>query len=214
MADPSKEEQGRGGGSFFAELKTLFPHMKTRKSMVFAYGFMFTVIVFTGFLAFSPSSNSSSPWFNNIFSSSSSNSDYGSHFSSFFTYLFPNSSQPIVQTTPNPNNNTSQLHNQVPPKKNQTATKQLHLNQTVTATSSGLKDKKVGKNETVKTEKTGENRVVNSTTTPLKKGKIVNISSSFLHCDIFDGNWVFCHSTMCSSSHQKRPPSMKMKAFL
>ncbi|KAL5707840.1 hypothetical protein ACHQM5_018696 [Ranunculus cassubicifolius] len=185
MADPSKEEQGRGGGSFFAELKTLFPHMKTRNSMVFAYGFMFTVIAFTGFLAFSPSSNSSSPWFNNIFSSSSSNSDYGSHFSSFFTYLFPNSSQPIVQTTPNPNNNTSQFH------LNQTDTKQLHLNQTVTATSSGLKDKKVGKNETVKT---GENRVVNSTTTPLKKGKIVNISSSLLHCDIFDGNWVMDNS--------------------
>ncbi|KAL5714389.1 hypothetical protein ACHQM5_016356 [Ranunculus cassubicifolius] len=68
MADPSKEEQGRVGESFFAELKTLFPHMKTRNSMVFAYGFMFTVIAFTGFLA---SSNSSSPWFNNIFSSSS-----------------------------------------------------------------------------------------------------------------------------------------------
>ncbi|KAF5178131.1 trichome birefringence [Thalictrum thalictroides] len=203
MADLAKQiYAGGGGGSFISDFKSLFSIIRTRRTMVFAYGFMFTVIAFTAFIAFSPSENSSSPWFNNIFSSSSSSSSTttipsdGSQFSSFFSYLFPNSSQPIVvQTNPNTTrsfNSTTQQQKQVPPlnqtittstpllQQNQTVHKPLlkqpQLNQTVNATgslsgSSGLKDKESSNNETLVKGVAEQNRVSNYTSSLLKQSK-------------------------------------------
>ncbi|KAF3791332.1 trichome birefringence-like 1 protein [Nymphaea thermarum] len=72
--------------------------LKTRRTMVFAYGFMVAFILCTGFLALGPSVNSS-VWFSNFLSfrtnppisssSSSSSSSYSLTFSSIFSYIFP-----------------------------------------------------------------------------------------------------------------------------
>ena len=72
---------------------------------------MLAFVAFTVFLAFSPSSNSASPWFTNIFSSSSTttNSDSDrSQFSSFFSYFFPNNTSPQTTNTYRSTNTTFQ----------------------------------------------------------------------------------------------------------
>lgn len=88
-----------GGGALISDFASLFSMARTRRTMFFVYGFMFAFVIFTVFLAFSPS-NASSPWFTNIFatgngsgSSSSSDDSNRSQLSSFFTSWFPNSSQ-------------------------------------------------------------------------------------------------------------------------
>ncbi|XP_073150704.1 protein trichome birefringence-like [Henckelia pumila] len=110
MAD-MKKYAPINGGNLFSDFKIHFSIFRTKKTFAIAYGFFFVFIAFTIFLAFSPSSNSSSPWFTNIFavstsghgsasstspSSSSILSDesYGSRVSSIFSYFFPNSSSP------------------------------------------------------------------------------------------------------------------------
>ncbi|KAK9273980.1 hypothetical protein L1049_018794 [Liquidambar formosana] len=54
--------------------------------MACAYGFTFTFVLCTVILVLNPSAYSS-PWFRNVFRTSSSSSSYGSHFS-FFSYFF------------------------------------------------------------------------------------------------------------------------------
>ncbi|XP_059646412.1 protein trichome birefringence [Cornus florida] len=101
MADATKHVP-INGGTLISDLKSLFSIFRTKTTRAFAYGFMFAFVVFTVFLAFNPSSNSSSPWFTNIFTSSTSlassstntsSSSYGSQFSSNFTNFFPNSTK-------------------------------------------------------------------------------------------------------------------------
>nr|DAD30034.1 TPA_asm: hypothetical protein HUJ06_031502 [Nelumbo nucifera] len=104
MAEVIKEFSG--AGNLISDLKSLFSVLRARRTMLFAYVFMFTFVACTAFIAFSPSA-SSSPWFTNIFGSSSSSSTtdsspYRSQFSSIFSYLFPNSSQPVYDSTPMP----------------------------------------------------------------------------------------------------------------
>ncbi|XP_033137634.1 protein trichome birefringence isoform X2 [Brassica rapa] len=88
-----------------AEIKSFFSAVKPRKTSTFAYAFVITFVAVTLFFAFSPSTNSSSPWFSNIFSSFSSTttapSPDGSHFSSIFSYIIPNA------TSTNPTNRSS-----------------------------------------------------------------------------------------------------------
>lgn len=79
------------GGTLISDLKSQLSILRTRRSVVVAYAVIFLFIAFTIFLAFTPSSNSSSPWFTNIFTSSSV---YRSHPSSIYSYFFPNSSSP------------------------------------------------------------------------------------------------------------------------
>ncbi|KAH7554265.1 hypothetical protein ACOSP7_028621 [Xanthoceras sorbifolium] len=128
------------GGTLITDLKGLFTVFRTRRSITFAYGFMFAFVAFTVFLAFNPSSNSSSPWFTSIFttstttstspttSSSSSttttdpSSSYGSHFSSVFSYFFPNNSssnppspkQHNISSSLPPQINTTRSNNSFP----------------------------------------------------------------------------------------------------
>ncbi|KAG2683293.1 hypothetical protein I3760_10G025400 [Carya illinoinensis] len=89
------------GGTLISDLKSLFPVLKTRRTVVLAYGFVFAFVAFTVFLAFSPSPNAASPWFVNIFSGSDSSSSngsasdsYRSRFSPFFSQFLPNNSSP------------------------------------------------------------------------------------------------------------------------
>ncbi|PSS36295.1 Protein trichome birefringence like [Actinidia chinensis var. chinensis] len=129
------------GGTLISELKGLFSLPRTKRTL---YGFMFLFTAFSLFLAFNPSSNSSSPWFTNIFtsptstniattsppSSISSDESYRSHFSSIFSLFFPNSSQtaPNVTPSPAPNNFTRSQNTtfQSPLPQNQTQSKDLH----------------------------------------------------------------------------------------
>ncbi|XP_009783309.1 protein trichome birefringence-like [Nicotiana tabacum] len=93
------------GGTLVTDLKTHFSIVKTKRSIACAYGFVFVFIVVTTFLAFTPNpNNSSSPWFTNIFSLSSSRVEdgtYRSHFSSIFSNLFPKSSQQVQNLVAN-----------------------------------------------------------------------------------------------------------------
>ncbi|KAG7549779.1 PMR5 N-terminal domain [Arabidopsis thaliana x Arabidopsis arenosa] len=88
-----------GGGTTTttaADIKSFFSALKPKKTSTFAYAFVITFVSFTLFFAFSPSPNSSSPWFSNIFTSSSttttsvSDNTSGSQFSSIFSYILPN----------------------------------------------------------------------------------------------------------------------------
>ncbi|KAK3227180.1 hypothetical protein Dsin_007042 [Dipteronia sinensis] len=140
MAEATKHNS-MNGGALITDLKGLFTVFRTRRSIAFAYGFMFAFVAFTVFLAFNPSSsNSSSPWFTSIFTTTStptssssssststststdSSSSSGSRFSSVFSYLFPNSSSslpPQINITRS-NNSFSQPPqiNPQPPSKN------------------------------------------------------------------------------------------------
>ncbi|KAG9134970.1 hypothetical protein Leryth_001257 [Lithospermum erythrorhizon] len=90
------------GGTLITDLKSHFFLTKKNKTIACAYAFVFVFIAFTFFLAFTPSPNSSAPWFSNIFTNSFntnnnaslifSDETYRSHFSPIFSYLFPNSS--------------------------------------------------------------------------------------------------------------------------
>ncbi|GAB4851523.1 hypothetical protein Ancab_030924 [Ancistrocladus abbreviatus] len=117
MADATKYNLF-SNGNFITDFRSQFSPFITRRSKLCVYGILFIFVAFTVFLAFSPSSSSSSPWFLNIFtlstdtvkntSFSTSSSDstntttssifsdesYRSHFSSIFYHLFPNSSSP------------------------------------------------------------------------------------------------------------------------
>ncbi|KAJ6304020.1 hypothetical protein OIU77_017822 [Salix suchowensis] len=100
MADTkaSKHLSSTNGGNIITDIKNLSSLLKTRRTVTFAYGFMFAFFAFTIFVAFSPSPNSSSPWFANIFSSSASTASPDSSISS---YLLPNNT-PITTTTTTP----------------------------------------------------------------------------------------------------------------
>ncbi|CAI0402769.1 unnamed protein product [Linum tenue] len=97
-------KHGGGGLPIVTDLKTLLSLVRTKRSLAFAYGFMFAFVVFTVFLAFNPSPSSSSPWFfSNIFTApppgavTARDSSAGSQFPSIFSYLFPNSSDTAPQ---------------------------------------------------------------------------------------------------------------------
>ncbi|KAG2334818.1 hypothetical protein Bca52824_005998 [Brassica carinata] len=86
-----------------AEIRSFISAVKPKKTSTFAYAFVITFVSFTLFFAFSPSPNSSSPWFSNIFSSSSfsSNTTAAPSVSSIFSYIIPN------VTSTNPTNRSS-----------------------------------------------------------------------------------------------------------
>lgn len=103
MADTAKQV-AITGGTLISDLKSLFSIIRTRRTVVFLYGFMFAFVAFTVFLAFSPSPNSVSPWFTNIFTNSGGSSSissasgpHRSQFSSVFSYFFPDNSSPQLQ---------------------------------------------------------------------------------------------------------------------
>ncbi|ESW34334.1 hypothetical protein PHAVU_001G143600 [Phaseolus vulgaris] len=112
MADATKYVP-IGGTNLSTDLKTLSSVLKTRKTVAFAYAFIIAFVAFTVFLAFSPSPNASSPWFTNIFSSTSSpDGSFKPQIPAIFSLLFPNTSSPSNSSDPLPNNtNTSRSAN-------------------------------------------------------------------------------------------------------
>ncbi|KAA8516977.1 hypothetical protein F0562_017205 [Nyssa sinensis] len=90
------------GGTLISDLNSLFSLLRTKKTMAFVYGFMFAFIGFTVFLAFNPSSNSS-PWFTNIFPSSTSSST-----ATNFSFFFP---QQVHNLSSSPSQNTTRSQN-------------------------------------------------------------------------------------------------------
>ncbi|XP_071737513.1 protein trichome birefringence-like [Rutidosis leptorrhynchoides] len=104
--------------------KKLFSFRTSKKTRTFAYVFISIFVAFTVFLAFNPSPNPSSPWFSNIFSSSTfsttvkansttstSVDSVRSHFSSIYSYFFANnSSQPITYYSLNSTNFSGSNH--------------------------------------------------------------------------------------------------------
>ncbi|KAL6141529.1 hypothetical protein ACLB2K_059817 [Fragaria x ananassa] len=98
MAEATKHNTPIKGGTLVSDMKSLFSIIKTRRTVAFAYGFMFAFVAFTVFLAFNPNPNSGAPWFSNIFTTSSTTSGSGSQFSSFFSsFFYPNASSPSQQ---------------------------------------------------------------------------------------------------------------------
>ncbi|XP_057768708.1 protein trichome birefringence-like [Salvia miltiorrhiza] len=178
------------GGTLVSYLKTNLSIFRTRKTISFAYALIFISIAFTIFLAFTPSSSSSSPWFADIntltnsstppsLSSTLSDAPYRSHFSSIVFYFFPNSSSPPPADTPDSINNAEVSHQleALEPINNQTQLnpKQTELpksNQSTIANSASL--------------------VKNSISFPTKDGEVdyAKVSDELSVCDLFDGNWV------------------------
>ncbi|KAK7355092.1 hypothetical protein VNO80_14337 [Phaseolus coccineus] len=100
------------GGTLNSDLKTLFSISKTRKTLTFAYAFTFAFVLFTVFLAFCPSPNTSSPFFTNIFSSTASSTSstnaYKSQLSSIFSFFFHNTTSSSPSSF---NSTTATAHN-------------------------------------------------------------------------------------------------------
>ncbi|XP_020212653.1 protein trichome birefringence [Cajanus cajan] len=116
MADATKYVPigggGGGGGNLATDLKSLSSILKTRKTLAFAYASMLAFVAFTLFLAFSPSPNASSPWFSNIFSSTStSDANYDPQIPNIFSFLFPNTTNSSRSANANTTTPTS-LQNQ------------------------------------------------------------------------------------------------------
>ncbi|XP_011078818.1 protein trichome birefringence-like [Sesamum indicum] len=104
------------GGTLISDFKAHFSIFRTKRTVALAYAFVFVFIAITIFLAFSPSSNSSSPWFTNIFSTTTATTSpiddsYRSHFSSIFSYFFPNSSSSTSQSHNSSTTDTSRSQN-------------------------------------------------------------------------------------------------------
>ncbi|XP_028777502.1 protein trichome birefringence [Neltuma alba] len=110
-----------GGAIPPSDFKTFFSFLKTRTTVALGYGFMLAFVAFTVFLALSPSPNASSPWFTNIFTSTSTSSSptsSNSHFSPLFSFFSPSTTSfplppspsiPQTNLTSRSANSTSQL---------------------------------------------------------------------------------------------------------
>jgi hypothetical protein len=183
-------------------IKSFFSILKTRKATAFAYAFMLAFVSLTVFLAFFPSSNVSSPWFNNIFTTKTSISgSYKSQLSNIFSFFFHNtttssssssfsntfSSSTFSNTSRSSKSNTSQSSNtttktfKATPFGNKT---QNPLNQTSHQVSDETKHQK-------KTNQTANKDVVLSNNqTGLKVKDEIHMMESLMKCDFFDGKWI------------------------
>ncbi|GMJ02291.1 TRICHOME BIREFRINGENCE [Hibiscus trionum] len=205
MADIAKYTPINGGTAVATDFKSLFSIIKTRRTVAF---FMFAFVGFTVFLAFCPSSNSSSPWVSNIFSASSTTSStVGSHrsqFPSLFNFFYPNTSSPLQQQsinfTSSSNNHTGSSNetqsfsenNRLPTSRNttvlppntstnKTQTSVLHANPTKASSSPNVNgNPPITTNQTEKKENSDKAQVlqVNQTKTVTEKTPVVANVSS------------------------------------
>eukprot|EP00268_Persea_americana_P026434 TRINITY_DN2585_c0_g2_i2.p1 TRINITY_DN2585_c0_g2~~TRINITY_DN2585_c0_g2_i2.p1 ORF type:complete len:501 (-),score=71.26 TRINITY_DN2585_c0_g2_i2:641-2143(-) len=165
MADATKYFQNHT--NVLSNMKAFFSVVRTRRSVVFAYGCMLSFIAFTIFLAFNPN-GSSSPWLNNFFTSNSMSEK--SQFSSFFSYFFPNS-QSSVNSTEELNTTRSFNHSPESPERKEIVGR--NQSDILNSTHSLVKEERNG---------TGKD---------LEKGKKEKLKmGSLKKCDIFDGQWV------------------------
>ncbi|KAL6555460.1 hypothetical protein OROGR_006718 [Orobanche gracilis] len=157
------------GGALFSDIETHFSILRPKRTVTIAYLFVSAFLAFTIFLAFGPSSNSSSPWFTNIFTLSTTRSStianyppsssvfsdesYRSHFSSIYNYLFPNSSSSPSAPPPRSVGSQHNMMNEKP-----SVVKNKTMNEASTH-----KD-----NMTILPPKPSVNRTVNNNATPQK----------------------------------------------
>ncbi|EEF27846.1 protein trichome birefringence [Ricinus communis] len=135
MADAAASKQQHlsiHGGNVISDLKSLFSIVKTRRTVAFAYGFMFAFVAFTVFLAFNPSPNTSAPWFTNIFTTSTSTSSSDSY-RSIFSYLLPNSTTSATQQNNTRSKDPSTVQNQTQIAADSVKPAVLHANQSTNA---------------------------------------------------------------------------------
>ncbi|KFK25082.1 hypothetical protein AALP_AA8G063700 [Arabis alpina] len=126
-----------GGGATTttaADIKSFFSVLKPKKTSTFAYAFVITFVSFTLFFAFTPSINSSSPWFSNIFSSStttpsSSDNTSRSQFNSIFSYIIPN----VTSTIPTNRSSDSTSNSTDPVSVNTNSSSEIVKNDTLQA---------------------------------------------------------------------------------
>ncbi|KAK8486942.1 hypothetical protein V6N12_065843 [Hibiscus sabdariffa] len=201
MADIAKYMPINGGTTVATDFKSLFSFIKTRRTVAF---FMFAFVGFTVFLAFCPSSNSSSPWVSNIFSASSTTSTTAgsrrSQFPSLFNFFFPNTSSPLQQQRINftSNNNTRSFNetqsfsenNRLPSSRNttflppntstnKTQSSVLHANQTKASSPNVNGNPPITSNQAEKKESSGKAQVlqVNQTSTVTETTPAVSVAN-------------------------------------
>ncbi|XP_027367372.1 protein trichome birefringence-like [Abrus precatorius] len=139
MADATKYLPIGVGGNFNSDfkVKSFFPILKTRKTLAFAYAFMLAFVAFTVFLAFFPSPNISSPFFPNIFSSTTTS--YKSQLSSISSFFFHNTTSSSSSSSPTLHSNTSRSTNKTIQSPNTTSTKTLKATPFENRTQNALK---------------------------------------------------------------------------
>jgi hypothetical protein len=193
-------------------IKSFSSVLKTRKATAFASAFMLAFVSLTDFLASFPSSNVSSPWFNNIFTTKTSISgSYKSQLSNIFSFFFHNtttssssssfsntfSSSPFSNTSRSSKSNTSQSSN--------TTTKtfkattfgnktQNPLNQSQDSVSTTNQTSHQVSDETKHQKKTNQTAnkdvVLSNNQTGLKVKDEIHMIESLMKCDFFDGKWI------------------------
>lgn len=166
-------------------IKSFSSILKTRKTIAFTYAFMLAFVSLTVFLAFSPSSNASSPWFTNIFTTKTSTFD-----SSIFSFFFHNtttSSSTFSNTfgnTSRSNSNTFQSS-----KSNTTTFKATHVGNKTQNSLNTSKDAVSTTNQTsshVLDE--GKHKKKENQTASVKDE--IHLMESLMKCDFFDGKWI------------------------
>ncbi|XVE75739.1 hypothetical protein DITRI_Ditri12bG0116900 [Diplodiscus trichospermus] len=190
MVEIAKYMPIHGGATVTTDFTNLSSFIKTRRAVAF---FMFAFVGFTVFLAFSPSLNSSSPWFTNIFSTSSAASSttsadsYRSQFYSFFDYFFSNtSSSPQQQGL----NFTSSLSSSNSTRSNNTAPQLAKPREEI------ISEKNTNKSQSF--NKNGQLSSAKNTTFQSSKTSTNNTQSSVLHAN---------ETTVSSPGGNKNPPS-------
>lgn len=205
MADVAKYAP-INGGNLISDFKSHFSILRPRKSIAFAYAFVFVFIAFTIFLAFTPSTNSSAPWFTSIFTlpsttnstslSSSSDQSYGSRFPSIYGYFFPNSSSPqqsqnssLPQTAGSPNTSFSLQNftkNEPPPHKVEAFKPNNATNEALKQNQTRIQDKveALKPNQSTAANSTVNSKNVSSTNGEkgviVEKGSLKNLTSSLM----------------------------------
>ncbi|KAE8704639.1 hypothetical protein F3Y22_tig00110450pilonHSYRG01111 [Hibiscus syriacus] len=192
MADVAKYTSVNGGTTVATEFKNLFSIVKTRTTVGF---FIFTFVGFTVFLAFCPSSNSSSPWVSNIFSATSAPSatadTHRSHFPLLFNFSFHNTSslqQQSINFTSISNNHTRSFNDndRLPSSRstsvlptdtctNKTQSSVLHANRTEASSPSVIGNLPITINQTEKEDNSDKAQFsqVNQTTTVTEATPVV-----------------------------------------
>lgn len=166
-------------------IKSFSSVLKTRKTIAFTYAFMLAFVSLTVFLAFSPSSNASSPWFTNIFTTKTSTFD-----SSIFSFFFHNtttSSSTFSNTfgnTSRSNSNTFQSS-----KSNTTTFKATHVGNKTQNSLNTSKDAVSTTNQTSShvSDEFKHQKKMNQTASMKDE---IHMMESLMKCDFFDGKWI------------------------
>ncbi|KAE8735178.1 Protein trichome birefringence [Hibiscus syriacus] len=211
MADIAKYMPINGGTTVATDFKNLFSIIKTRRTVAF---FVSVFVGFTVFLAFCPSSNSSSPWVSSIFSASSSTSTTAGSILHANQTKSPNvNGNPAITSNQTEKKENSGKHQQINQTTTVTETTQAvvipvanrsrnspaksdssdNVNQTVTVIEKTPVLSNVSSNSPAKSEKTAAKKGVASNYTAsglsAKQG-IESLIESLMNCDLFDGGWV------------------------